>query len=91
MFEIFKLSTFLFIFTLNLKSEFIKVFDFKPKPSEPNNNTFLPFQLLLVKSLVAEISNALIQNSLVFKYFNEVFMLETLKIFKCSVPPLALL
>ena len=47
-----------------LKSECIKVFDFKPNPSEPNNSTFFPFQLLLVKSLFAETSNALTQKSL---------------------------
>ena len=57
----------LFIFTLNLKSECIKVFDFKPNPSEPNNKTFLPSQLLFVKSLVAETSNALTQKSLVLR------------------------
>ena len=79
------------ILTLNLKSEFSKVLDFIPNPSEPNKITFFPFQLLLVKSFVAETSNALTQKSLVFKNLNEVLILETLKIFICSAPPLALL
>ena len=62
-----------------------------PYPSEPNNNIFLPFQLFFVKSFVPETSKALTQNSLVFKNFNAVLRLETLNIFMCSVPPLALL
>ena len=67
------------------------VFDYKPYPSEPNKRTFFPFQLLLVKSFEAEISNALTQKFLVFKNLKAVFKLETLNIFKCSAPPLALL
>ena len=81
----------MFILTLNLKSELDKVFVFKPNPSDPNNKTFLPSHLFLVKSFVPDTSKALIQKSLVFKYFNDVFIFATLKIFKCSVPPLALL
>ena len=90
-FDIFKLSIFLLISTLNLKSECIKVFDFKPNPSDPKSNIFLPFQILFEKSLVADTSKALTQKSFVFKYFRVVLILETLNIFKCSVPPLALL
>ena len=67
-FDIFKLSILSFILTLNLKSEFCKVLAFIPNPSEPNNNTFLPFQSFLVKSFVADTSNALIQNSFDFKF-----------------------
>jgi len=74
-----------------LKSEFSKVLAFIPNPSEPNNNTFLPFQSFLVKSFVADTSNALIQNSFDFKYFKAVFTFDTLKILMCSAPPLALL
>ena len=36
-------------------------------------------------------SNALTQKSLLFKYFKAVFKFETLNIFICSAPPLALL
>ena len=86
----FKLSMFLFILTLNIKSELDKVFDFNPNPSDPNKSTFLPFQLFSVKSFFAETSNALIQKSFVFKYL-VVLIFETLKIFICSAPPLALL
>ena len=78
MFEIFKLSIFPFILTLNLKSEFSKVLALIPKPSDPNNRTFFPFQLFLVKSFDALISKALIQKSLDFRYFNEVFIFDTL-------------
>ena len=81
----------LFISTLNLKSEFSKVLALIPKPSEPKSKTFFPFQLCLVKSFFALISNALTQNSLVFKNFNVLFTLATLKILICSTPPLALL
>ena len=91
MFEIFKLSIFLFILTLNLKSECIRVFDFKPNPSDPNSSIFFPFHLLVVKSLVAETSNALTQKPLVFKNFKEVLIFGTLKTFRYSAPPLALL
>ena len=77
-FDIFKLSILLFIFTLNLKSECIRVLDLSPKPSDPNNNIFFPFQLFEVKSLVAETSKALIQKFLVFKYFNELMLAGTL-------------
>ena len=91
MFEIFKLSILLFILTLNLKSEFSKVLALIPNPSDPNNKTLFPFQLFVVKSFVALTSNALIQKSLDFKYFKEVFTFETLKILICSAPPLALL
>jgi hypothetical protein len=80
-----------FIFTLNLKSEFSRVLALIPKPSDPNNNTFFPFQLFVVKSFVALTSKALIQKSFDFKYFKVVFTFETLKIFICSAPPLALL
>ena len=90
-FEIFKLSIFLFILTLNLKSEFSKVFVLIPYPSDPNNKIFFPLQLFFVKSLVADASNALTQKSFVFKNFIAVFKLETLNIFKNSIPPLALL
>ena len=62
-----------------------------PNPSDPNNKTFFPFQLFLVKSRLDEISKALIQNSFVFRNFKAVFKLDTLKIFMCSAPPLALL
>ena len=68
------------ILTLNLKSEFSRVFAFIPYPSDPKSSTFFPFQLLFVKSFVPDISNALTQNSLDFKYFNAVLRLETLKI-----------
>ena len=80
-----------FIFTLNLKSEFSKVLAFIPKPSEPNSSIFFPSQLCFVKSFFALISNALTQNSFVFKNFRAVLTFATLKIFICSVPPLALL
>ena len=86
-----RLSILLFIFTLNLKSEFSKVFAFIPYPSDPKSRIFFPFQLCFVKSFFAVISNALTQNSFVFKNFKVVFILETLKILICSVPPLALL
>ena len=65
-FEIFRLSILSLILTLNLKSEFSRVFALIPYPSDPNNNTFLPFQLFFVKSFVPETSNALTQNSLVW-------------------------
>ena len=87
----FKLSISLFIYTLNLKSEFSNVFAFTPYPSEPNNKTFLPFQLFFVKSFFALTSNALTQNSLVLRNLRAVFKFETLKIFRYSAPPLALL
>ena len=79
------------MFTLNLKSEFSKVLAFIPKPSDPKSKTFFPFQVCFVKSFFALTSNALTQNSLVFKNFNVVFTLATLKILMCSTPPLALL
>ena len=81
----------MFIFTLNLKSDFSKVFALIPNPSDPNNSNILPFQLFVVKSFVALTSKALTQKSLDFKYFIEVFIIETLKILMCSAPPLALL
>ena len=65
-FDMFKLSILPFIFTLNLKSEFSKVFALIPYPSDPKSNTFFPFQLFVVKSFVALTSNALIQKSLDF-------------------------
>ena len=67
-FDIFKLSIFPFILTLNLKSEFSKVLALIPNPSDPKSNTFFPFQLFVVKSLVALTSNALIQKSFDFKF-----------------------
>jgi hypothetical protein len=87
----FKLSILLFILTLNLKSEFSKVLALIPNPSEPKSKTFFPFQTCFEKSFFALISNALTQNSFVFKNFNVVFTLATLKILICSTPPLALL
>ena len=39
-----------------------------PNPSDPNSKTFFPFQLFVVKSLLADTSKALIQKSLDFKY-----------------------
>jgi len=74
-----------------LKSEFSSVFALIPNPSDPNSNTLLPFHLFFVKSLVALTSKALIQKSFDFKYFKVVLTFETLKIFICSAPPLALL
>ena len=56
-FEIFKLSIFLLISTLNLKSECIKDFVFKPNPSDPNNNILLPFHFISVKFLSPFVSN----------------------------------
>ena len=53
--------------TLNLKSEFSKVFVFIPYPSDPNNKIFFPLQLFFVKSFVADASNALTQKPFVFK------------------------
>ena len=47
-----------------------KVLALIPNPSEPKSRTFFPFQACFVKSFLALISNALIQNSLVFKNFN---------------------
>ena len=91
MFDIFKLSILWFISTLNLKSEFSKVFAFIPYPSDPNNRTFFPLQLFFVKSFDAETSNALTQKSFPFKNFNAEFKFETLNILICSVPPLALI
>ena len=44
-----------------------------------------------MKSFLALISNALIQNSFVFKNFKVVLTLDTLNILMCSIPPLALL
>ena len=67
--------------TLNLKSEFSKVFALIPNPSEPKSKIFLPFHLCCVKSFLALISNALTQKSLVFKNFNVVLILATLNIF----------
>ena len=87
----FRLSILLLISILKIKSEFFIVWFFKPKPSEPNNNIFLPFQLCFVKFLLAFASKALTQKSFVFKNFKVVFKLATLKIFRCSTPPLALL
>ena len=76
---------------MNLKSEFSKFFALIPNPSDPNNKTFFPPQLFLVKSFEALISKALTQKPFVFKNFSAVFILETLNILICSVPPLALL
>ena len=81
----------LLILTLNLKSEFSKVFALIPNPSDPKSNTFLPFQLFFAKSFLALISKALTQKFLVLRNFNVVLIFATLKIFICSVPPLALL
>ena len=86
----FKLSI-LLIFILNWKSLFFKVLCFKPKPSEPNNKTFFPFHLFSVKSFFADTSKALTQKFFDFKYLSEVLIFDTLKIFICSAPPLALL
>ena len=87
----FKLSILSFILTLNLKSEFSKVLALIPNPSDPKSKIFFPFQSCFVKSFLALISNALTQNSLLFKYLRAVFRFETLNILICSVPPLALL
>ena len=87
----FKLSILLLILTLNLKSEFSKVFALIPYPSEPKSKIFFPFQSCFVKSFLALISKAETQNSFVFKNFNAVPIFDTLKILICSVPPLALL
>ena len=56
-----------------------------------NNKTFLPNHLCEVKFFLADESNALIQKSLVFRNFKDVLIFDTLNIFKCSAPPLALL
>ena len=48
-FEILRLSIFLLISILNIKSECSKVLFFNPNPSEPNNKTFFPFQSFFVK------------------------------------------
>ena len=79
-FEIFRLSIFLLISILKLKSAFFNVFSFKPYPSDPKSNTFLPSQLWLVKSFFAWTSKALTQKLFFFNKFNAVFKLETLKI-----------
>ena len=76
-FEIFKLSILLSIFTLNLKSDLSNVFALMPNPSDPNNKTFFPSQLFLVKSFEALISKALTQKPLVFRNLSAVFILET--------------
>ena len=91
MFDIFKLSILSLIFTLNLKSEFSNNFRFIPKPSDPKSKIFFPLHLFSVKSFEPSTSNALTQKSLVFKNLKVVLIFETLNIFKCSTPPLALL
>ena len=87
----FKLSICLLIAILNIKSELAIVFLFSPKPSEPNNKILLPNHWFSVKSFSELASKALTQKPFVFKNLNVVFILDTLKILRYSIPPLALL
>ena len=75
LFDIFKLSILLLIFTLNLKSGFSKVFALIPNPSEPKSKIF-SHGLCLVKSFFALISKALIQNSFVLKILMQYLYLK---------------
>ena len=59
-----------------------------PKPSDPNNKTFLPSHLCSVKSFFPDTSKALIQKFCDFKYFNEVLIFDSLKILHMFCPPL---
>ena len=54
---------------LKIKSEFATVFLFKPKPSEPNNKTLLPLQLISAKSSFDLLSKAYTQNFFSLKNF----------------------
>ena len=87
------LNSYIFVYIyLNLKSEFSNVLVFKPNPSDPNKQNVLSVPFILSKIFFLRLyQKHFTQKSLVFKYFNEVFIFATLKIFICSVPPLALL
>ena len=61
------------------KSAYLDVCSCIPEPSDPNNKTFLPVHLCLVKSFFAEESKALIQKSFVFKNLSAVFRTELLQ------------